>query len=132
MGNSKVILLSGVYLVLGVYTLSFNRADEANFAKALDVSTSYQIEQLANTGLALSMQRLADNLSAPEFASTTTSFNGGTVQYSADQPLGYPANWTKVVSTAQYNGRTITVTAVAHFHNNRWKVLKTHYSAVEH
>jgi len=39
MGTSKVILLSGIYLVLGFYTVSFTAADEANYTNALTVAT---------------------------------------------------------------------------------------------
>lgn len=125
-------MLSGVYLVLGFYALSFNRADEANFANALEVSSSYQTEQIANAGLALSMQRLGNTLSAPTFALTTASINNGTVSFKAEQPAGFPANRTQVVSTSEFNGYSVTVTAIAHFHNNRWKVLKVHSSSVQH
>lgn len=128
MGSSKVILLSGVYLILGFYTLSFNSTNEANFSNALSVASSLQTEQLARTGLALSLQKLGNNPAVYSFAEETLQMNNGTITYQANRPVGFPATQTQVVSTALFNNQEVTMTAVYHFQNGRWKILKVYTS----
>lgn len=130
MGTSKVILLSGIYLILGFYTVSFTAADETNFSSALTVATESQAEQLAKTGISLALQRFANNLAMTSIGTTNVSTMGGSVVYSASQPVSFPATQTQVVSTGTYNGVTVETTAVFHQYGGRWKVLRVYSKVV--
>jgi len=130
MGTSKVILLSGIYLVLGFYTVSFTAADEANYTNALTVATQSQAEQLSKTGVSLALQRFAANLAMTSIGTTTVTTMGGTVVYSASQPVSFPATQTQVISTGTYNGVTVQTTAVFHQYGGRWKVLRVYSKTV--
>ncbi|MHB1049926.1 MAG: hypothetical protein ACYC09_07600 [Bacteroidota bacterium] len=124
MGSSKVIILSAVYLILGLYTVSYNAADETNFSAALVVASETQAEQLAKTGVSLALQKFANNLSLYTIAPTTVTTMGGTITYSASRPAAFPLNQTQVVATGYYEGRSIKSTAVFHQYGGRWKLLR--------
>jgi len=124
MGTSKVILLSGIYLILGFYTVSFTAADETNFSSALTVATETQAEQLAKTGVSLALQRFANNLTMYTIGSTTVTTMGGTVSYSASRPASFPLTQTQVIATGTYNGVQVQTTAVFHQYGGRWKLLR--------
>jgi hypothetical protein len=124
MGSSKIIVLSGVYLMLGFYTLSFNAADESNFSTALVVASETQAEQLAKTGVSLALQKFANNLTIYSIAPTSVSTMGGTITYSASKPASFPWNQTQVVAFGTYEGKRIKSTAVFHQYGGRWKLLR--------
>ena len=124
MGTSKVILLSGIYLILGFYTVSFTAADESNFSSALTVASETQAEQLAKTGMSLALQRFANNLTMYTISSTTVTTMGGTVTYSASRPASFPLTQTQVIATGTYNGVQVQTTAVFHQYGGRWKLLR--------
>jgi hypothetical protein len=130
MGTSKVILLSGIYLILGFYTVSFTAADETNFSSALTVATKSQAEQLSKTGVSLALQRFANNLAMTSIGTTNVSTLGGSVEYSASQPVSFPATQTQIISTGTYNGVTVQTTAVFHQFGGRWKVLRVYSKTV--
>jgi hypothetical protein len=130
MGTSKVILLSGIYLILGFYTVSFTAADETNFSSALTVATESQAEQLSKTGVSLALQRFANNLAMTSIGTTNVSTLGGSVEYSASQPVSFPATQTQIISTGTYNGVTVQTTAVFHQFGGRWKVLRVYSKTV--
>ena len=124
MGTSKVILLSGIYLILGFYTVSFTAADESNFSSALTVASETQAEQLAKTGMSLALQRFANNLTMYTISSTTVTTMGGTVTYLASRPASFPLTQTQVIATGTYNGKQVQTTAVFHQYGGRWKLLR--------
>lgn len=125
MGSSKVIVITGLFIVLGFYTISFNAADETNFVNANNSAMLTQSEQLARTGVELALQYMADDGSKVSYS--RTYYNGtDTVTYSATGTVSTTAN---IVSTAYCNGKIKKISAVLHFHNNRWKILRT-YTAV--
>lgn len=124
MGSSKIIVLAGVYLLLGFYTVSFNAADEANFSTALSVATEVQAEQLAKTGVSLALQRFGSNLAMYTISSTSVTTMGGNVTYSASRPASFPLTQTEVIATGTYNGVQVQTTAVFHQYGGRWKLLR--------
>lgn len=126
MGTSKIILLSGVYMVLGLYTVSFISADESNFSNALQVSSTLQSEQIAKSGLALALAGLGNDISKTSIPASEVTISGGVLSYSASRPASFPLTQTQVVSTGQFNGEQVQMTAVFHFQGGRWKVLRVY------
>ena len=133
MGTSKIIMLSGVYLIFGFYSVAFNHADESMFKSAMKTATLAQAEQLAQTGLSLASGYMANDASKSSFATRTFVTGNDTVRYSASQPAGFPASQTQVTSVATHTtvvggiakvSRTVTQTAVYQYHNNRWKQMR--------
>ena len=130
MGSSKIIMLSGVYLIFGFYTVAFNHADESMFKASVKTATLAQEGQLAQTGLSLASGYMANDASRNNFATRTYVSGSDTVRYSATHPAGFPASQTQVVSVASHATvvggvvkvtRAVTQTAVYQFHNGRWK-----------
>jgi predicted RNA methylase len=124
MGTSKIIMLSGVYVILGVYLINFNSADNTMLDSALSTASTAQAEQLARTGLSLALVYMADNASTNSFSEKSLSTMGGTVAYSASRPAAFPASQSQVVSVGTVNGKQITMTAVFHYYGGRWKIAR--------
>ncbi|MEW5799429.1 MAG: hypothetical protein AB1728_10540 [Bacteroidota bacterium] len=130
MGTSKIVMLSGVYVILGFYTISFNRADEINFTTAMNTASASQAEQLARTGVSLALAYMADNSSLTSFSTRTLSTMGGTVEYAASHPVSFPVTQSEVTATGTFNGKQVVMTAVFHYYGGRWKVLRVYTETV--
>lgn len=133
MGSSKIIMLSGIYLIFGFYIVAFNNADNSMFKSSLKTATLAQEEQFALTGLSLAKTYMGSNASRYTFPTRTFVSGSDTVRYSAAQPVGYPASQTQVTSVASHATvvggtvkvmREVTQTAVYQFHNGRWKQMR--------
>ncbi|MBI2429073.1 MAG: hypothetical protein HYV29_09815 [Ignavibacteriales bacterium] len=130
MGTSKIVMLSGVYVILGFYTISFNRADETNFSNALNATSTAQAEQLAQTGVSLALAYMADNASLYSFSTRSLSTMGGTVAYASSRPASFSATQSEVRATGTFNGKQVVMTAVFHYYGGRWKVLRVYTETV--
>ena len=133
MGSSKIIMLSGVYLIFGFYTIAFNNADESMFKSSVKCSALSQEELLAQTGLSLAGGYMGNTSGRSSYATRTFVSGIDTVKYSATVPAGFPASQTQVTSTASHTTvvggvakvtRTVTETAVFQYHNGRWKQMR--------
>ena len=96
MGSSKIIMLSGVYMILGMYSVSFDTAHQSNFDLASKTAISIQAEQIARTGISLAMTRMGGNSSIHTFSSSVSVLGGHGCLFSfrntksiADHILGY-------------------------------------------
>lgn len=121
MGSSKIIMLSGVYLILGFYTISFYNAERTSSTTVEAVANTVQAEQLARTGISLALVQLGDNSAVNSFTEKTASLSSGTISYSA---TGLTATTTQITSSAEFNGRTITMSAVFTYNNGRWRITR--------
>ena len=141
MGTSRVILLSGVYLIFGFYIEAFSNVDETMFKSTVRTATMSQSEELAATGLSLAKGYMADQSSRYVFATRTYVNGKDTVRYSASRPAGFPSSQTLVTSTASHYttvnesgvnivkvARSVTQAAIFQYHNNRWKQVRVYTS----
>src|SRR5512140_134998 len=103
MGSSKIIMLSGVYLIFGFYTVAFNHADESMFKSSMKAATLVQSEQLAQTGLSLASGFMANDVNHYTFSTRTFVSGNDTVRYSATRPASFPASQTQVTSVASHS-----------------------------
>ncbi|MDP1677162.1 MAG: hypothetical protein Q8L88_09870, partial [Bacteroidota bacterium] len=112
MGTSKIAMLSGVYLILGMYTVSFTTTDRENNSIAESVANSIQAEQIARTGISLAMTKMGGTYSSStrEYSNQNASVMNGSVVFSASQS-GLPASQSQVTSTATFAGKTVTIKA---------------------
>ena len=138
MGSSKIIMLSGIYLIFGFYIKSYNNVDEMVFKTALKSATMAQTEQLAQTGVTLAKSYLGG--SATRTFTTRTFVSGNdTVKYSASSVGVASSSQTMVTSTASHyttitvNGapqikvvRRVIQTALMQYHNSRWKQIRVY------
>lgn len=125
MGASKMVMLSGMYMMLGLYTTSFMNADKNNSAISESVANFIQAEQIARTGISLAMTKMGGtySLSTRSYSGQTATVMGGTVVYSATA-TGLPASQSQVTSTGTFSGKTVTITAVFSYERNRWRIIR--------
>ncbi|MCK9407604.1 MAG: hypothetical protein WCX28_00235 [Bacteriovoracaceae bacterium] len=119
MGSSKIIMLSGVYLILGFYTVSFYQAERTNSYTVEAVSNSVQAEHLARTGISMALVKMGNDSGIPNFTEDA-SLSGGTIQYSA-VVSGLQST---ITSSALFNGRQIDMTALFTFDRGRWRITR--------
>ncbi len=123
MGTSKIVMLCGVYLVLGMYTLSFSVAGKTNSEIASGVASSVQAEQLARTGISVGMTKMGTDSLMFSYEDQNFSILNGTIVYSASQS-GLPASQSHITSTGIFNGKSITITALCSFDRGRWRIVR--------
>ncbi|HAP36451.1 MAG TPA: hypothetical protein DCQ28_11100 [Bacteroidetes bacterium] len=123
MGTSKIVMLSGIYLILGMYTVGFTSADRNNSSIAESVANSVQAEQIARTGISLAMTKMGGSSSINSYTDQNASVMNGSVVYSAS-PAGLPASQSQVTSTGTFSGKTVTIKAVFSYERNRWRVIR--------
>lgn len=123
MGSSKVIMLSGIYLIVGFYTVGFHQADRTNSTAAEAVGNSVQAAQLARTGISMALEKMGSNSSIASFASESVTMTDGEVTYRA---VSISATQSHITSMALFNGRTITMTAVFSYDRGRWRMIKSY------
>ncbi len=129
MGTSKIVMLSGVYLILGMYTVSFTAADRNNSTIAESVANSIQAEQIARTGISLAMTKMGSSFATSSYTNQNASVMNGSVVYSASQ-TGLPTSQSQVTSTATFAGKTVTIKAVFSYDRNRWRVIRMYVPPV--
>jgi hypothetical protein len=120
MGTSKIIMLSGIYMILGMYTVSFNSADGASFDLAAKTATTVQAEQIARTGISLALAKMANTPSSATSNTINVSVMGGTVNCTV--PAFNSGSQYLITSTGIFNGKNVVVKAVFVYTNNRWRV----------
>ena len=123
MSTSKVIMLSGIYLILGSYTISFGLADESNFQLSLNTVNAIQAEQIARTGISLAMTKMGGNSLTHTYTDVDASVMSGSVVYSATR-TSPTSSQSQIVSTGTFNGKTIVVKAVFSYDRNRWRIIQ--------
>ena len=129
MGTSKIAMLSGVYLILGMYTVSFTAADRNNSSISESVANSVQAEQIARTGISLAMTKMGGTYSSStrEYTNQTASVMNGSVVYSASG-TDLPSSQSQVTSVGTFSGKTITIKAVFSYERNRWRIIRMYIS----
>ena len=124
MGSSKIIMLSGVYLILGFYTVSFYQAERTNSLTVEAVANSVQAEQLARTGISMALVEMGSSSTTTSFSTKTVSMTGGSVTYSATTTA--ITSQSKITSTADFNGRTVSMTAIFSYDRGRWRMIRSY------
>ena len=109
MGNSRFLMIAGMTVILGMYTLGIKRAEqrlqEVTIAGAVDV----QAKAIARAGIGLGLTRMME-LGATSAAVEDLSLMGGSLAYS----LAKNADSTSasIVSTGVYQGHAVQVSAL--------------------
>lgn len=130
MGTSKITLLSGVYIILGLYLFGFNTVDETTSNLTYTVTEKTQSEQLAHTGVMLALLYMGSSSSISSFDTRSQSTMGGTVTYSASHPGTLSSSERLITSRGVINSTQMEATAVVRYSKGRWRVVKTYTQAV--
>lgn len=107
MGNSKVMFLGAVTVIIGMYALKIKEADRTVATIGGYRAYEFQALELAKTGVDLAVNELSATTSLLSVTRTRTLL-GGTVTYAMSI-----VDWDKqkVTSTAKVNGQTRTLVA---------------------
>jgi hypothetical protein len=135
MGTSKITLISGVYIILGLYTLSFNTADEATSKIAYTAGNKAQAEQLARTGVYLAQLKLYNYSPSTWYQYPYTYFGtqnrstmGGSVSYSAAIQPSLASNERQIVATGTIGTTQVTAKVIVQYDKGRWRTVRSYYN----
>lgn len=134
MGTSRVILASGMFVMIGMYSLSFRTADEASFSVANGQSLHIQAAQIALAGIKFARNEL-HKIQDPKVPTNidSVSLQGGKVKYVIERPSGYPLKQLKVTSIGTFSNHTIVYISVLTWDDpalpGDWRVTNTYLRA---
>jgi hypothetical protein len=125
-GTSKIVLLTGVYLIIGLYSLGFNRADESVNRVMIAEANMNQAEQIALAGIRMGLNEIAPVIGSSTFSTRTANIFQGQVSYTGDVPSSLTSTQSRITSTGTLRGHSITMVAIIHLYNGHWKVSRTY------
>ena len=132
---AKVIFASGVFVIIGIYSLSLKTADEASFRVAKGQALHNQAVQIALAGIGFARVDLGDDGTPGGLPSSqTVSLLDGTVTYKIQRPAGYPGDRLQVISTGTFPvsdplPHQIVYVSVLKWQDPRWIVERTYKQA---
>ena len=110
---------AGVYVIIGLYAVGFNAADQAVYSVGRSQAYHDQARQIAYVGMKFAIGDMGSS-SSPAFPSGTVSLIGGSVTYTADRPAGFAASQMRVTTVGTYNGYQATIVAVLQYNGVKW------------
>ena len=125
MGTSKIVAGAGLYVIIGLYALGFNTADQAVYNVGRSEAFHDQARQIAYIGMRFAMGDMGSN-SLAAFPSGNVSLIGGSVAYTGDRPAGVAASQVRVTSVGTYNGYTVTIVAILWYNGVKWVTQKVY------
>ena len=125
MGTSKIVAGAGVYVIIGLYALGFNSADQAVYNVGKSEAYHDQARQIASVGMRFAMGDMGSN-SSPALPSGNVSLIGGSVSYTGDRPAGLAASQVRVTSQSTYNGYHVTIVAILQWNGVKWTVQRVY------
>ena len=125
MGTSKIVAGAGVYVIIGLYALGFNSADQAVYNVGRTEAYHDQARQIANVGMRFAMGDMGSS-STPALPSGNVNLIGGSVSYTGDRPAGLTASQVRVTSQSTYNGFHVTIVAILQWTGVKWTVQRVY------
>ena len=119
MGTSKIVMGAGVYVIIGLYAVGFNAADQAVYSVGRSQAYHDQARQIAYVGMKFAIGDMGSN-SSPAFPSGTVNLIGGTVAYTSDRPAGFATSQMRLTAVGTYNGYQVTISAVLQYTGVKW------------
>ena len=119
MGTSKIVAGAGVYVIIGLYALGFNAADQAVYNVGRSEAFHDQARQIAYVGMRFATGDMGSS-SSPAFPSGTVNLIGGSVTYTGDRPAGLSTSQVRVTSVGTYNGYTVTIVSILWYNGVKW------------
>lgn len=119
MGTSKIVAGAGVYVIIGLYALGFNTADQAVYNIGRSEAFHDQARQIAYVGMRFAMGDMGSN-SLAALPSGNVTMIGGNVAYTGDRPADLSTSQVRVTSVGTYNGYTVTIVAILQYNGVKW------------
>ncbi len=117
MGTAKVIFLSGLYIIMGVYTVGFNKANTSVRNIANYQASRVEAAQIAQTGIQYAVRDLGTAMPSTLPFSGNVTMMGGSMSYTSDN-AGLPADQARVTAVGTYNGEQVTTIAIVKLMNS--------------
>jgi hypothetical protein len=124
-GTSKIVAGAGVFVIIGLYALGFNTADQAVYNVGKAEAYHDQARQIANVGMRFAMGDMGSS-SNPALPSGNVNLIGGSVSYTGDRPAGLTASQVRVTSQSTYNGYHVTIVAILQWNGVKWTVQRVY------
>lgn len=121
-GPSNIMLLMVSYIIFGIYAVSFNRVDMQMYETSMHSVKLVVSEQNALSALAIASGKLGSNKTVLDFTQKIT-LNEGTIDVTATRT---PTSTMKVTAVSHYYNETFTVIRTYIYHNGRWKPIGTY------
>ena len=111
MGNSRVILVGAVSIILGLYSVGLQKAERAVDRVGEIHAYQMQAEEIAKGGIALAVNKMGTSKPAALPSLSYLSVFGGTVSYVVDD-AGLPSNEARITVQGIYKGHQVSRIAV--------------------
>ncbi|MBI2618823.1 MAG: hypothetical protein HYW57_01950 [Ignavibacteriales bacterium] len=111
MGNSRVIFVGAVSVIMGLYSVGLQRAERAVGRIGEVHSYQMQAEEIAKAGVALAINKLENKKPSQLPKLNNLSIFGGIVSYVVDDD-GLPAEQARIKSTGTYKNHQAVRTAI--------------------
>jgi hypothetical protein len=115
----QIVAGAGVQVILGLYVLGFNVADQAVSEASQSQAYYDQTRQIADVGMRFATGDMGSNL-FHALPSGNVSLIGGNVTYTGDRPPGFPGSQLRVTSVGTYNDYTVTIVAILKHNGTKW------------
>jgi hypothetical protein len=122
MGDSKIVMLSSIYLIIGMI-LYTNHPAETRSSLVLKQSARHdKAEAIACAGISRALNKMGANRSLNTFPPEVLEMNEGKVSLYAAQLLGASMIQSKITVIGIAGTDTVTMTAIATFDRGRWRL----------
>ncbi len=111
MGNSRVIFVGAVSIILGLYSVGLQKAERAVSRVGETHAYQMQAEEIAKAGIALAINKLGTSKPSPLPTLSNLAIFGGTVSYIVDD-AGLGSNEARITVDAIYKGHQVSRIAV--------------------
>ncbi|MCK9409658.1 MAG: hypothetical protein M0R68_11060 [Bacteroidetes bacterium] len=127
MGNSKIVMMSSVYVILGMYSLNSRSEESIHFECGYVNAHSTSAEDIARTGLLLALTKMGSNKSLHTFAVEHRSTDGGIISFSAEKHSTLLPDSSIITSRGIAGGDTVTVVGTFIFDQGRWRISSSYF-----
>lgn len=122
MGDSKVVMLSAIYLIAGMFLYSGHLSKMGERDAVRQAENHRRAEMIAREGISLALNTMGENRSMNAFPPVFREMKGGRVSVFADRPLGASIVQSRITVIAVSGTDTVTMTAIATFDRGRWRL----------
>lgn len=125
MGTSKIVMGAGLFVMIGLYALGFNTADQAVYNVGKSQAYHDQARQIAYVGMRFAVGDMGSNGGASLPTGNINLMNGN-VNYAGDRPAGVSGSQARVTSVGTYNGFQVTIVAILQYNGVKWVVQRVY------
>lgn len=109
MGNSRFLMIAGMTVIVGMYTLGIKRAEYHSLATTSSQALDAQAKEIARSGIGLGLTRMVA-LGSASAAVEGLPLMGGSLTY--DLAKNADSTSASIVSTGSYHGHVVQLSAL--------------------